>query len=202
LTLGIILAAAILLAVAAGADLRALAEVRLRASGLIAVAFALQLLLFAVPGSTIVPAGAVAEVHISTYVLLLLFAVANLNQPGFTLALAGLALNTSAIAANEGRMPVLLSVWERTGRASSDITRNGRYNNNVLDAAHTHLGFLGDIFSLPAVIPLANAFSVGDILLVLGGIFFVYQTCTPASRRLGKRLLQLRARTGTGEGSA
>lgn len=198
MTLGIILAAAILLAVAAGADLRALAEVRLRASGLIPVAFALQLLLFAVPGATIIPSGAAAEVHISSYGLLLLFAAANLSQPGFTLALAGLALNTSAIAANQGRMPVLLSVWESTGRASSDITRNGRYNNNVLDAAHTHLGFLGDVFPLPAIIPLANAFSVGDILLLLGGTFFVYRSCTPASHRLGRRLLQLRTRTYQG----
>ena len=190
MTLGIILAASLLLAVAAGADLRALADVRLRATWLIIVAFALQLLVFAIPGTANVLSGTAVEVHIMSYGLLLLFAAANLSQPGFTLAMVGLALNTTVIVANQGRMPVLLSVWETTGRASSDITRSGHYNNNVLATAHTHLGFLGDVFPLPASIPLSNAFSVGDILLLLGGTFFVYRHCTPTPHPLVRRLLR------------
>jgi Family of unknown function (DUF5317) len=180
LTLGIILVGSLLLAVVAGADLRALADVRLRATWLIIVAFALQLLVFAVPWTTKVLSGAAADVHMASYGLLLVFATANLSQPGFGLATLGLTLNTIAIAANNGRMPVLLSVWETTGKASSDITRTGKYNNNVLATAHTHLGFLGDVFPLPASFPLSNSFSVGDILLLLGGTFFVYRRCRPS----------------------
>ena len=180
MTLGIILAASLLLAVAAGADLRALAEVRLRATWLIVLAFALQLLVFAIPWTAKVLSGAAGEVHMTSYGLLLLFATANLSQPGFALATVGLALNTIAIVANNGRMPVLLSVWETTGKASSDITRTGRYNNNVLATAHTHIGFLGDVFPLPASLPLSNSFSVGDILLLLGATFFVYRRCRPS----------------------
>jgi hypothetical protein len=180
LTLGIILVGSLLLAVVAGADLRALADVRLRATWLIIVAFALQLLVFAVPWTTKVLSGAAADVHMASYGLLLVFATANLSQPGFGLATLGLMLNTIAIAANNGRMPVLLSVWETTGKASSDITRTGKYNNNVLATAHTHLGFLGDVFPLPASFPLSNSFSVGDILLLLGGTFFVYRRCRPS----------------------
>lgn len=180
MTLGIILVGSLLLAVVAGADLRALADVRLRATWLIIVAFALQLLVFAVPWTTKVLSGAAADVHMASYGLLLVFATANLSQPGFGLATLGLMLNTIAIAANNGRMPVLLSVWETTGKASSDITRTGKYNNNVLATAHTHLGFLGDVFPLPASFPLSNSFSVGDILLLLGGTFFVYRRCRPS----------------------
>jgi hypothetical protein len=190
LTLGILLAASLLLAVAAGADLRALADVRLRATWLIVVAFALQLLVFAVPGTTNLLSGVADEVHIVSYGLLLLFAAANLSRPGFTLATMGLALNTIVIVANHGRMPVLLSVWETTGKASSDITRSGQYNNNVLATAQTHLGFLGDVFPLPA---LSNAFSVGDVLLLLGATFFVYRHCTPTRFSPARTLLRRRS---------
>jgi hypothetical protein len=161
-TLGILLGAVILVTVAAGANLRRLADVRLRASWLIAIAFALQLLVFAFPWTTRLFSSATIAIHVSSYVLLLLFAVANLRQPGFGLAGTGLALNATAIFANHGRMPVALSVWKSTGKAGGDITHSGHYNNNVLATTHTHFALLGDVLPLPAAVPLANAFSIGD----------------------------------------
>lgn len=190
MTLGILLGAVILVTVAAGANLRRLADVRLRASWLIASAFALQLLVFAVPWTTRLFGGATIAVHVSSYVLLLLFAAANLRQPGFGLAAVGLALNATAIFANHGRMPVALSVWTSTGKAGGDITRSGHYNNNVLATTHTHFGFLGDVLPLPAAVPFANAFSVGDLLLLLGAAFFVYRRCAPSPNPRLRRLLR------------
>lgn len=176
--LGVLLGAGILLAWAAGADLRRLGEVRFRHGWLIAVAFALQLAVFAIPWTAHALAGATVTVHVVSYGLLLGFAAANLRQPGFVVAALGLASNTLAIFLNHGRMPVALSVWRSTGRASGAITETGHYNNNVLASAHTHLAFLGDVLPLPAAVPLANAFSVGDLLLLVGAIVFVRRRCT------------------------
>jgi hypothetical protein len=194
-TLGILLGAGILLAAAAGANLRKLADVRLKASFLIALALALQLLVFAVPWTARLFGGAAVAVDVSSYVLLLLFVAANLRQPGFGVAALGLALNTVVIFANHGRMPVALSVWKTTGKAGGDITGTGHYNNNVLATAHTHLGFLGDVLPLPAAVPFANAFSVGDLLLLLGATFFVYRHCAPSPNPLLRRLLRQPAPT-------
>jgi hypothetical protein len=194
-TLGILLGASILLTAAAGANLRRLADVRLKASWLIALAFPLQLLVFAVPWTTKLFSGAATAVHVSSYVLLLLFAAANLRQPGFGLAALGLASNATAIFANQGRMPVALSVWKSTGKPGGDITHSGHYNNNVLATAHTHLGFLGDVLPLPAAVPFANAFSVGDLLLLLGATVFVYRRCAPSPNPRLRRLLRQTAQT-------
>ena len=177
MTLGILLAAAILLAAVAGADLRRLAEVRLKAPGLITAAFLLQLAVFAIPWTTRVFAGATVTVHIVSYGLLLVFAAANLREPGLAVAALGLASNALAIFVNHGRMPVALSAWRSTGKAAADITQTGHYNNNVLASAHTHLAFLGDVMPLPASLPFANAFSIGDLLLLIGATVFVDRRC-------------------------
>jgi len=181
LTLAIFVALGIVLVVVAGADLRRLRDVRLRHGWLIAAAFALQLSVFAVPWTSHALAHRTVTVHVVSYGLLLAFAAANLREPGFAVAALGLASNTLVIFLNHGRMPVALSVWRRTGKVAADITQTGHYNNNVLASAHTHLAFLGDVLPLPAAVPLANAFSVGDLLLLIGAIVFVYRRCVPAN---------------------
>jgi hypothetical protein len=193
-TLGILLGVGVLLAAAAGAKLRRLADVRLKASWLIAVAFMLQLSVFAVPWTTKVFGGRAVAVHVGSYVLLLVFAAVNLREPGFGLAALGLTSNAIAIFANHGRMPVALSVWTSTGKPGEDITRSGHYNNNVLATAHTHLGFLGDVLPLPAAVPFANAFSIGDLLLLLGATCFVYRRCAPRPNPLLSRYRALVSR--------
>src|SRR5207302_5645297 len=74
---------------------------------------------------------------------------------------------------------VSLGAWKATGQSPSLITATGSYNNNVLSGPGTHLTFLGDIFALPGNVPLANALSIGDVLIVIGMAAFVYLSCTP-----------------------
>lgn len=185
MTLGILLAVGILAAAVAGADLRRLGDVRLQHGWLILAAFALQLLVFAIPWTSHVLAGTTVTVHVMSYGLLLAFAAVNLREPGFVVAALGLASNTLVIVLNHGRMPVALSVWRSTGKASGAITETGHYNNNVLASAHTHLAFLGDVLPLPAAVPFANAFSIGDLLLLVGAIVFVRRRCTTAKGSVG-----------------
>ena len=199
MTLGILLGAGVLLAAAAGAKLRRLADVRLKATWLIAAALTLQLSVFAVPWTTRLFGGATVAVHVGSYALLILFAAANLREPGLGIAALGLASNATVIFANHGRMPVALSVWTSTGKAGEAIVRSGHYNNNVLAGAHTHLGFLGDVLPLPAAVPFANAFSVGDLLLLAGATFFVYRRCAPRPNPLYARCASRIARMRGGD---
>jgi Family of unknown function (DUF5317)/Major Facilitator Superfamily len=177
--LGVLVLVGVLLAVLLGANLRELRNVSLRASWLVFAALAVQVVLFtSVSRAFHVPVSE-STAHIVTYVGLLAFVVANVRQPGFAIAAVGCALNTIVIAANGDRMPVSLASWTATGKPASELTAHGSYNNVVL-ATHAHLSWLGDVFALPRGFPLANALSVGDLLLLVGVITFVFRASLPA----------------------
>ena len=50
-------------------------------------------------------------------------------------------------------------------------------NSAPVDDAH--LAFLGDVFAVPAGWPLANVFSIGDVLIVIGAVALVHGACRP-----------------------
>ena len=183
MTLGVICALGFVFAWAMGADLRRLAELHLRASWLVFIALAFQLVAFVrisgigVRGSLEVP------FHLASYAILILFAAANARVRGFGLATLGLLSNAIVIVANGGRMPVPLRAWESTGGRAGEILGAGHYNNNVVATGTTHLRFLADVFPLPHGLPLANTFSIGDLLLLAGATLFVYCTCTDGRER-------------------
>jgi hypothetical protein len=52
----------------------------------------------------------------------------------------------------------------------------GNVYANSAALAHPHLLLLGDIFAIPSSIPFAHAFSVGDILIGIGGVLAVLRT--------------------------
>jgi MFS family permease len=125
-----------------------------------------------------------------TYGALLAFVLANLAQPGFVVAALGCGLNAAAIVANGGRMPVSLTSWTATGRSAEDLTRHGVYNNVVL-AHDAHLGWLGDVFPLPRMMPLTNSLSIGDLLILLGVVTFAFRASLPAAKSRRGQTLEL-----------
>ena len=82
--------------------------------------------------------------------------------PGLPLVLLGGAANLVAICANGGYMPVSRDALVALGRGTSEGYVNSRY----LDGAV--LGPLTDMFAMPAWLPMANIFSVGDVLIGVG----------------------------------
>lgn len=104
-------------------------------------------------------------INLATYVLLTLFAAANVRIKALWILLLGLLLNTIAIASNGGPMPASVSA------AHAARIRIPADSNVSLVAPH--LRFLGDVFALPAGVPLSNIFSVGDILIGIGMIAFI-----------------------------
>jgi MFS family permease len=178
--LGALTLLGILLAWLLGADPRRLALVRLRASWIVFVALAFQLVLFTPASGVFHLPVSETTTHIVTYGALLGFVVANLELPGFAIAALGCNLNAVVIIVNGGHMPVSLASWTATGRSAEDLTRDGVYNNVVL-AHHANLGWLGDVFPLPSIVPLANSLSIGDLLIVLGVVIFAFRASLPAA---------------------
>ena len=66
-------------------------------------------------------------------------------------------------------MPASESALRIAGIAS----RAGTTFRNSTVVPHSHLTLLGDIFAVPANIPLHNVFSIGDVLVVAGACWTI-----------------------------
>jgi MFS family permease len=173
-TLAIACLCGFVLAWAAGANPLLLLDVRLRWTALVLAALAAQILLFAV--HVRLPGGiSTADAHLASYALLLVFAARNSRAPGFALAGLGLASNALVIFLNGGRMPVGTRAWADSAMTGGHAVVHGVYNNVAAASSNSHLAFLGDVFAMPHVLPFANTFSIGDVLLVTGATLFVYR---------------------------
>ena len=105
---------ALVFAVVLGGKPERLLQVRLRATGLVFAALALQIALFT-DGGIPLSNGVRAGVHLASYGLLLAFAVANARALSLLVLTSGLALNALVIAVNGGRMPVARGAAEAAG---------------------------------------------------------------------------------------
>lgn len=152
-----------------GGDLRRLGSLPIHHAWAIWLALGVQTALVWAPDSL---PDTVAEVtHLATYGVAAWFAWANRRLPGMWIMALGGALNLAAIAANGGVMPATSAAWERAGFSLEE----GFSNSAVDDDAR--LGFLGDVFAVPDGWPLANVFSVGDVVIVLGIGWMAHRWC-------------------------
>ncbi|MFC5382174.1 DUF5317 domain-containing protein [Aquipuribacter nitratireducens] len=148
----------------------ALVDRRWRWPWLAFVALALQVVVIELPVGPVAPVG-----HVLTYVIAGVFLWANRRVAGLWVISLGAALNGGTIALNGGVLPASPAA-ERAAGFDPDV--------EFLNSGHVEdpvLWFLGDVFAWPAPLPLANTFSVGDILLVVG----VGVLAWLGSRRLG-----------------
>ncbi|MBC7221101.1 DUF5317 domain-containing protein [Candidatus Bipolaricaulota bacterium] len=152
-----------------GGSLANLGQLRLRALWLIGVALLIQLLIFPLGRAPLVAVGA-AYLHLVSYTLLLAFIVLNRRYPEILVMGSGLLLNLIVIAANGGYMPASATALNRAGlpEVATALEEGLRQGNTVLMGEGTRLNFLGDFLCLPAGVPLASAFSIGDVVLGLG----------------------------------
>jgi len=165
--------------------LSALGSVHIKLWPVALLGLAFQLLLFSSP-----VAQSVGRLGPSLYVLsttlVLMALVVNLRQPGFWLIIAGALLNFTVIVLNNGFMPA--SPDAVAALMGTPVLPTVDYTNSMV-ATNPTLGFLGDIFALPRPLPLANVFSIGDVLIGLGGAWFVVRTmhgavaATPTRRK-------------------
>lgn len=152
-----------------------LAKLELHGLWLILAALIIQLLIFPLgPREPIIKAGT-AYLHLLSYLCLLAFISLNWRYFELLIMGAGLALNFLVISVNGGYMPASAGALRRAGleRVAATLEQGLRHGNTVLMSSETKLNFLGDLLYLPAAVPLANAFSIGDLILALGLILLL-----------------------------
>jgi hypothetical protein len=152
---------ALLSPLAFGGRLGRYAEVRIRSGWLVFAALAAQVLVIEVlpDGDRVV----LSAVHLATYAVAALFVGRNRDVPGLWILALGAASNGVTIALNGGTLPASADAVRHAGLA---LESEEFLNSGVL--AHPRLPWLGDVFWIPDGWPLANVFSIGDVLIVVG----------------------------------
>ena len=163
----------------AGGRLARLADLRLRAVPVIFVALVVQIVIISIIGGG--PDWLHPALHLATYGVALWFVFVNRSVPGASIIGLGGLCNFVVIAANGGTMPASRDALEAAGIAHGPAAFA---NSGVLHGAH--LGFLGDVFAIPASWPVHNVFSVGDVLIAVGAFVLLHRVC-------GSHLPRLRA---------
>jgi hypothetical protein len=172
-----------------GGRLSGLAALPLRRRWTIAAAIVVQVVLMGVL-PTRLPLAAAAVAHLASYALALVFVVANRRIPGMAVLVAGGLANLIVIGANGGVMPADPAALARAGLTPP---AEGFANSTTLDGAR--LAFLGDTMAIPSGFPLANVFSIGDVMLVAGGAVVAHRAGGSRLPRL-PRLPRRRRRDG------
>lgn len=158
---------AVALGVALGGSVGRLAELPLRAPWLFLSAVALQVVAFPVGVLPWRTHEAVASVlWVASYGLLLAAAILNRRLTGVPIVALGMLLNLAAILANRGTMPVRVEAMHDAGRVAAR-----QANSTAL--ADPALPWLVDRWAAPHWIPLANVFSVGDVVIAVGAVVIV-----------------------------
>ncbi len=149
-----------------GGRLDGLAGLSFRWVGVAIAGLAVQVVLFSAPMSRDMRDIGPLLYAASTGAVLV-FVLVNLRIRGMAVVALGAGLNLLAIVANGGTMPASRAALAMAGLGSSGGYASSRELTSPV------LGPLGDVFALPAGVPLANVFSVGDVLIALGIVLVI-----------------------------
>jgi hypothetical protein len=145
----------------AGGSVGALAEMKIRWSGLVLAGLIFQVVLFSAP-----VADRVGDLGPLLYVVstgVVLGAVLrNWDITGLPIVVVGALSNAAAILANGGYMPASPGALAALGKAFP-----ATYSNSSI-VTHPALEPLTDIFAVPPPLPFANVFSIGDVQIAVG----------------------------------
>ena len=161
---------ALLSPVLAGGRLSRYAEVRLRYAWIVVGSLVAQVVILEVVADS--QRGVLSAVHLATYAAAGVWVWLNRRVPGLWIVALGAASNGVTIALNGGTLPASARALDAAGLT---LDPNDFVNSGVL--AHPNLPWLGDVFWIPAGWPLANVFSIGDLLIVLGAAWGAHRIC-------------------------
>lgn len=153
--------AGLVIGLVSGGSAARLGRLQIAWAPVIAIGLVLQVVLFStVVGDALGPLA--PPVYVVSQVVVLVAVWRNRAIPGLPIVLLGGAANLVAIVANGGYMPVSPEALVALGRSPTD----GYSNSRLIEGAV--LAPLTDIFAMPAWLPLANIFSIGDVLIGVG----------------------------------
>jgi hypothetical protein len=147
-----------------------LARLRLRWLWLVPLSLLIQLLIFPLFSDAPLLPYATAPLHLLSYTLVGVWLIANLRVIPLIVTGVGALANFLVIALNGGRMPASITALQRAGseRAAAELVQYGIYANGVRMGNATRFNVLGDWLYLPEWMPFATAFSIGDVLIMVG----------------------------------
>lgn len=112
--------------------------------------------------------------YIISYLMLFIVLFLNLNKKSVWLILIGSILNFAALVLNSGSMPIDLALLEKMGFENMyQSFKIGALPNYIdIGQAYSFTIHLAKKFATPAVYPLKQIFSLGDILISIGLLIF------------------------------
>ena len=158
---------AVVVALLQGGSLERLAATKFRATPVLLLGLALQIVFGFWSPSWMNDAAGLTVLLVSN-LFVLTWLVVNRSLPGLLIAAVGLLMNLTVITAN-GAMPVSAEAVRAAGGDELEISE-GALKHEVLDD-DTRLGFLGDIIPLPAI----GIWSAGDLVLAAGLALLAYK---------------------------
>src|SRR2546421_11758029 len=164
-----VIAAALVIAVLIGGDVRRLSQIKLRHLELLLAAFAVKVAV-AILGTTHSPVAVSVARPLNVVGALLLLAVVWFNRriPGALLFGAGLSLNLIVIVAFGGRMPVLLPTDVDPNSPVLALLRGGLDPLHVALQHPQGLWFLGDILAIPSICGHSSLVRLRDLGVAIG----------------------------------
>ena len=178
-----VIAAALVVAVLIGGDVRRLSQIKIRHLELLLAAFAVKVAV-AILGTTHSQAAVTVARPLNVIGALLLLAVVWFNRriPGALVFGGGLTLNLIVIVAFGGRMPVLLPHELDSSSPALVLLKGGLDPLHVALSHPQGLWFIGDVFTIPGIGGHSSLVSIGDLLMAAGVAWLIIRCSqrTPA----------------------
>ena len=166
----------ILTGLVAGGRLSGLAALHMRWSWVIMAGLLVQVVLFSEPVSARI-GGLGPPIYVASTAVVIGAVLANRAITGMPIVALGALSNLAAIIANGGFMPADPAALTALGAAHPTA-----YSNSTI-VPDPALAPLTDIFALPAWVPFANVFSIGDVVIGIGVGVVIVTAMRAADRR-------------------
>lgn len=166
-----------ILALITGGNIKNLKNIRFKLSGLVLVALLIKMVTNTDLRYSLGISDVIAPVLYSgSLALITIFIILNVRLRGLLLVGLGLISNLLAIVSNGGYMPVKSEYLYLTATAGEmdKLNQGLPVYNYIATGPHTKLYYLSDILLMPDGILISRIFSIGDVLITIGGSIFVW----------------------------
>ena len=158
-------------------QIRNLKNIRFRHGWLVLTAVAIKLVTNSALRHTLgLPDFLAPKMYMASLALVALFVLLNLQLRGLVLVGLGLLSNLLVIYANSGYMPLKREYFEMiaTPEELELINQGLPVYNYIPTGPDTAFYYLSDIFLMPHWIFITRVFSIGDVLITIGGCIFIW----------------------------